>query len=166
MLEWLWACVSSPEPVGSWLKMPLYFLILRERLLCTKDIFTLLLSITQLGFHSDLYRAMKMVTISISSWWRQMIKEADVHEKVSSQSLEVYMFLHKYLMREVGFFLYHSDKLIYMQPVTHNIASNMQKSVNELGPLFYYSGGVGIWDKITSFIKWLNNNKKFFCTQS
>ena len=44
--------------------------------------------------------------------------------------------------------MYHSDKLIYMQPVTHNIASNMQKSVNELGPLFYYSGGGGIWKDV------------------
>lgn len=138
---------------------------MRDRLLCTKDIFALLLSVTQLGFHSDLYRAMKMVTLSISSWWKKWSKRLMCMRK----SLKVWRYtcFHiNILWGGVGFSTL-VIKLLYIQTVTHDVGLNMQKSVNDLGPLFYYSGGVGVGRKPHLLLNdWTTTTKLFFCTQS
>lgn len=55
--------------------------------------------------------------------------------------------------------------LLYIQIVTHDVGLNMQKSVNDLGPLFYYSGGVGVGTKPHLLLNdWITTTKLFFCT--
>lgn len=112
------------------------------RLLWTKDIFWLLLKLTQLAFHLDLDKWMKMITVSISSWKKAMVKEPSTGYKGSSESIESLKDIHiswkdhlkGFLFYVCNFFLLILLIAVYMAKRWHYVY--IEKSKTTLTQLF------------------------------